>query len=128
MHISDEALAHRRAEHKSICRPGGEGVHAQREEPVSRWEQIFRSAGEVKKWLNSLKIDRIRIESQSMDLLLRMGERRIFIGVSGRNIPSFEIFTSPDWRGARGEYYADQPSFRNGNFVEKVRLISKTGR
>ncbi|MGV7928553.1 MAG: aminopeptidase [Spirochaetota bacterium] len=96
--------------------------------PVSRWEQIFRSAGEVKKWLNSLKIDRIRIESQSMDLLLRMGERRIFIGVSGRNIPSFEIFTSPDWRGARGEYYADQPSFRNGNFVEKVRLIFENGK
>jgi len=96
--------------------------------PVSRWEQIFRSAGEVKKWLNALKIDMIRIESQSMDLLLRMGERRIFIGVSGRNIPSFEIFTSPDWRGARGEYYADQPSFRNGNFVEKVRLIFENGK
>ncbi len=96
--------------------------------PVARWEQIFGSAAEVKKWLNSLKIEKIRIESKSMDLTIRMGERRLFIGVSGRNIPSFEIFTSPDWRGARGEYFADQPSFRNGNYVERVRLLFENGR
>ncbi len=96
--------------------------------PVARWERIFEAAGEVKKWLNSLKIMKIRIESESMDLSMKMGERRIFIGVSGRNIPSFEIFTSPDWRGAGGEYYADQPSFRNGNYVEKVRLLFGKGK
>ena len=97
-------------------------------EPVKRWEEVFRSAIEVKKWLNSLKIATIRVESDSMDLSINLGEKRLFIGVSGRNIPSFEIFTSPDWRGARGEYYADQPSFRNGNLVERVRLRFEAGR
>ncbi len=96
--------------------------------PVSRWEEVFRSAGEIKKWLNSLNIAAIRVESPSMDLSINLGEKRVFIGVSGRNIPSFEVFTSPDWRGAKGEYYADQPSFRNGNYVERVRLSFKEGR
>ncbi|MFW5909105.1 MAG: aminopeptidase, partial [Desulfosalsimonas sp.] len=44
------------------------------------------------------------------------------------NIPSFEIFLSPDWRGTRGVYYADQPTYRSGNLVEKVRLEFDRGR
>ncbi|HOX23158.1 MAG TPA: aminopeptidase, partial [Elusimicrobiales bacterium] len=48
--------------------------------------------------------------------------RRKFLGISGHNIPSFEIFTSPDWRGTRGVYYADFPSFMSGNYVQGVRL------
>jgi aminopeptidase len=57
-----------------------------------------------------------------------LGEKRQWIGISGRNIPSFEIFVSPDWRGVRGKYYADQPSFRSGNRVEGVGLEFQNGR
>jgi aminopeptidase len=35
---------------------------------------------------------------------------------------------SPDWRGTRGVFYADQPSFRNGNIVRQVRLEFRNGR
>jgi aminopeptidase len=48
--------------------------------------------------------------------------------VSGHNIPSFESFTSPDWRGAQGMYYANQPSYRNGNLVKGVTLEFTKGR
>jgi aminopeptidase len=50
------------------------------------------------------------------------------MGVSGHNIPSFEIFTSPDWRGTKGVYYSNLPSFRSGNYVEGIRLEFKEGR
>ena len=63
-----------------------------------------------------------------MDLELAPGEKRQWIGISGRNIPSFEIFVSPDWRGTRGTYYADQPSYRSGNRVEGVRLEFDKGK
>jgi aminopeptidase len=49
------------------------------------------------------------------------------VGISGHNIPSFEIFTSPDWRGTEGIYYANLPSFRSGNYVEGVLLTFKKG-
>ena len=56
-----------------------------------------------------------------------MGRKRKWLGLSGRNIPSFEVFVSPDWRGTSGVYYADQPSFRSGNRVMGVRLEFKDG-
>ena len=63
-----------------------------------------------------------------MDLEVKMGERRKFLGISGHNLPSFEIFTSPDRRGTRGVYFANLPAFRGGNYVENVRLEFKDGR
>lgn len=97
-------------------------------DPVSEWRRIYDNAREIKKWLNSLKIRSLRIESDNIDLELTPGAKRQWIGISGRNIPSFEIFVSPDWRGTRGKYYADQPSFRNGNLVKAVRLVFDKGK
>ncbi len=91
-------------------------------EPVAKWTEIYQNAREIKKWLNSLNLKYLKVESEHVDLKMVMGDHRKWIGISGRNIPSFEIFTSPDWRGTHGVYYADQPSYRNGNYVKEVRL------
>ena len=95
--------------------------------PISQWEQIFKNAVSIKKWLNSLKVKFYHIESENVDLKISPGEKRRWIGLSGHNIPSFEIFLSPDWRGTTGVYFADQPSYRSGNFVKNVRLEFKKG-
>lgn len=97
-------------------------------DPVKKWERIRKESRDIQKWLKSLNIETIRTESESMDLVVKAGEQRRFLGCSGHNIPSFEIFTSPDWRGTNGRYYANLPSFRGGNYVEKVRLEFKNGR
>lgn len=97
-------------------------------DPVQKWKDIYRDAISVKKWLYGLKIETLRVESKHTDLEVRLGEKRRFVGLSGHNIPSFEIFTSPDWRGTRGTYYADFPSFRNGNYIEGVTLVFEKGR
>jgi aminopeptidase len=68
------------------------------------------------------------VESENVDLRISLGENRKWVGISGRNIPSFEIFVSPDWRGTRGVYYADQPSYRSGNYVKDVHLKFEKGR
>ncbi|MFA6030524.1 MAG: aminopeptidase [Elusimicrobiota bacterium] len=96
-------------------------------DPAKRWRDIHRDVMGIKKWLQSLKIRTLRVESRSMDLEVKLGERRRFLGISGHNIPSFEVFTSPDWRGTRGVYYSDLPSFRNGNYVKGVRIEFKNG-
>jgi aminopeptidase len=99
-----------------------------RRDPVAEWRTIFENALEIKKWLNALKIKSLRIEAENIDLEITPGEKRQWVGISGRNIPSFEIFVSPDWRGTRGRYYADQPSFRSGNLVKAVRLDFDKGK
>ena len=75
-----------------------------------------------------MQVNFLHVESENIDLEVRPGMKRQWIGISGRNIPSFEIFISPDWRGTRGKYYADQPSYRSGNRVEGVRLEFENGR
>jgi len=97
-------------------------------DPVSEWRNIYNNARSIKKWLNSMKIKFLHVESDHFDLEITPGAIRQWIGISGRNIPSFEIFVSPDWRGTRGTYYADQPSYRSGNRVEGVRLEFAKGK
>ncbi len=97
-------------------------------DPTKKWTQVYKQVTAIKKWLLGLNMDVIRTESASMDFEVTLGEKRRFLGISGHNIPSFEIFTSPDWRGTRGTYYANLPAFRGGNYVEKIKLEFKDGR
>jgi len=98
-----------------------------RADPVLEWNHIYQKAKTIKNWLNNLKIERIHVEAENIDLQMTPGRRRKWIGISGHNIPSFEIFISPDWRGTEGVYYANQPSFRSGNQVDGVRLTFRKG-
>jgi aminopeptidase len=96
--------------------------------PVAEWRRVHKNAQAIKKWLNAMDVEYFHVESQNIDLEVTPGKKRRWIGISGRNIPSFEIFLSPDWRGVRGKYYADQPSYRSGNRAEGIRLEFKNGR
>ena len=97
-------------------------------DPVGAWKRLYKDATALKKWINSMDVAYYHVESKSVDLRITPGKRRRWLGVSGHNIPSFELFVSPDWRGTEGVYFANQPSFRNGNRVEGVRLAFKRGR
>jgi len=97
-------------------------------DPVQSWKTIFKNAINVKKWMNSMDVNYYHVESANSDLKITPGEQRKWIGISGHNIPSFEIFLSPDWRGTEGHYYASQPSFRSGNYVEGLHLTFKKGK
>ena len=94
---------------------------------VSKWEEIFRNAREIKQWLNSMRITGYHVQSARIDLRVGHGLQRRWIGISGHNIPSFELFISPDWRQTEGVFFANQPSYRNGNLVRDVRLEFKNG-
>ncbi len=99
-----------------------------RRDPVSQWQRIHKDAQAVKKWLNALPVARFHIESDNIDLEITPGDRRRWIGISGHNIPSFEVFLSPDWRGTKGTYFSNLPSFRSGNLVTDVRLDFERGK
>ena len=97
-------------------------------DPLAQWQNIFDTAKHIKKWLGGLDVNYYRIQSRDVDLEITPGPERQWIGLSGHNIPSFEIFVSPDWHGTRGTYFANQPSFRSGNYVKNVWLEFKKGR
>ena len=101
--------------------------HLDKRDPVKEWKGIYRNAVAIKKWINSMEVKYYHIQSDHVDLKIAPGKKRKWIGLSGHNIPSFEIFLSPDWRGTEGIYFANQPSFRSGNYVEGVRLEFRKG-
>jgi aminopeptidase len=98
-----------------------------RRDAVAQWRSLFKKAQEVKRWLNSMDTVRLQIESDHMDLTVTPGAQRRWVGISGHNIPSFEVFFSPDWRGTEGVYYANLPSYRSGNLVKDVRVVFRKG-
>jgi len=99
-----------------------------RTDPIAQWESVFEQARTIKKWLNQMDVAKFHVESDHIDLDITPGEKRKWIGISGHNIPSFELFISPDWRGTKGIYYADQPSYRSGNYVKGIRIEFKNGK
>ncbi|MFN3535177.1 MAG: aminopeptidase [Desulfatiglandales bacterium] len=98
------------------------------DDPVGKWEEIFGMAHEIKEWLNKMGILELEVESKNIQLRLPFGPTRRWVGISGHNIPSFELFYSPDWRYVEGRYFANLPSYRNGNYVEGVSVIFKEGK
>ncbi len=93
--------------------------------PAKKFMEVSSQIAEIAARLSALPIKTLRLQS---DLEILLGESRKFIAARGCNVPSFEIFTSPDWRGTRGVYFSDLTSFRNGTYVKGVNLEFKNGR
>lgn len=96
--------------------------------PIAKWQKVFREVQRVADKLTSLRIKELHVKGKDVDLRLIIGEKRRWLGGSGRNIPSFEVFTSPDWRGTEGWIRFNQPLYYFGPKVEGIELHFKKGR
>jgi aminopeptidase len=104
------------------------GCYLDKDDPVAEWQRIHKEITIIKKRLTSLPVKSFHMESANMDLRITPGNQRKWAGVSGHNVPSFEVFVSPDWRGTEGVYFANLPSFRSGNYIEDVRITFAKGK
>ncbi|HEX3519318.1 MAG TPA: aminopeptidase [Solirubrobacteraceae bacterium] len=98
------------------------------EDPLVNWREVGERLDRMRERLDALDIERLHVVGEDADLWIGLGEKRRWLGGRGRNIPSFEIFTSPDWRGTEGWIYCNQPLYRYGNLVKGVRLTFAEGR
>lgn len=99
-----------------------------KEDPVAEWRRVAAEQERIKLALNSLPINIIHVQAKNTDLWLTLGEKRRWVGGGGRNIPSFEIFTSPDWRGTEGFISFNQPLYRYGKMITDVQLHFHKGK
>lgn len=98
-------------------------------DPVTEWRRVTAEMDRVKQRLIDLEIDRLHVESEDgIDLWVTLGQKRRWITCSGRNIPSYEIFISPDWRGTEGVVVYNQPLYYMGTVITGIRLIFHEGR
>lgn len=97
------------------------------EDPIHKWQDLYTQIEKMKDKLNELKIESLHIQGQDADLHIKLGSNRKWLGGSGRNIPSFELFISPDWRGTNGWMRFSEPLYRYGNLIENVELHFSEG-
>lgn len=97
-------------------------------EPIKHWQKLYSQIHYYINKLNTLPIKKLHIKGKDIDLWISLGEKRAWKGIDGRNIPSFEIFTSPDWRGTEGWIKFNQPVYRYGDLIDGVELTFAKGR
>ncbi|MDD2487766.1 MAG: aminopeptidase [Candidatus Gracilibacteria bacterium] len=96
-------------------------------DPIAKWQEIQDSIEKTQEKLNKLDIQKVHVQGEDVDLHITIGEKRQWLGGTGRNIPSFEIYTSPDWRGTNGWIRFNQPLYRYGNIIRGIELEFKDG-
>jgi aminopeptidase len=97
-------------------------------DPITHWQKVVKLQKHILKKINVLKIKSLHMTGKDMDLKITLGADRQWQGGNGRNIPSFEIFTSPDWRGTQGWIRFNQPLYRYGNIIKNISLEFNRGR
>ncbi len=97
-------------------------------DPVATWRKVVEHMQTILQTLNDMPIEKVHVEARDTDLWIGLGEKRRWLGGRGRNIPSFEIFTSPDWRLVEGRVFFDLPLYRYGNIIRDVHLEIEQGR
>lgn len=104
------------------------GCYLDAENPISEWRRMQKEQARVKANLDALQIEKVHVEAERIDLFVQLGKNRRWLGGSCRNIPSYELFISPDWRGCEGKIAFNQPLFRYGNILRDISLEFKDGK
>jgi aminopeptidase len=104
-----------------------EACYLREGDPVAKWKKVQREIEEIKDKLDTLQIEKLHIKGDDVDLEVQIGKHRKWLSGGGKNIPSFEIFTSPDWRGTNGSISFNQPLYYSGKRISGVSLRFENG-
>jgi aminopeptidase len=104
-----------------------DACYLREEDPVGRWRTVQKEIEEIKYKLDALEIESVHVKGEDADLVVKIGEHRKWLSGGGKNIPSFEIFTSPDWRGTNGFIRFNQPLYYSGKRIAGVSLTFENG-
>lgn len=88
------------------------------ENPIKRWQETEARLHDLTKKLTDMEIEWVHVVGEDADIKVKIGEKRKWLGGSGRNIPSFEVFTSPDWRGTNGWIRYNMPLSYQSNIIK----------
>jgi len=97
------------------------------DDPIAERKKTEENISIIKNKLNALPIERVHVEWEDVDLKVKIWTNRQRLGWSWRNIPSFEIFTSPDRRGTNGRIRFNQPLYHFGQIIKDIYLKFENG-
>lgn len=97
-------------------------------DPKKKWRQTSVMIRSSMNKLNDLSIEKLHVVGKDADLWIKLSPKSKWVGGTGHNVPSFEIFTSPDWRGTNGWIRFNQPLYIYGNLIDGIQLWFKDGK
>lgn len=99
---------------------------------IEEWNNFFIKNKQIIEKLNNLKIKEIYYKnSLGTNLKIELSENSIWCDTATKgitNMPSYEIFTSPDYRKTEGIVYNSKPLFYNGKLIDNFYLKFKDGK
>jgi aminopeptidase len=98
------------------------------DDPVKEWKRINTAVQKTAQKLTALAIERVHITGPDADLWIGIGANRKWAAGGGNNIPSYEVFTSPNYREVDGWIRFNQPHYRYGKKIDGMELTFREGR
>ena len=106
-----------------------------RENPIEEWDKFLDRQRSLVKALNDLQITKMHYtNSLGTDLVIGLSPGALWqcAGYEGEdiivNMPTYEVFTSPDYRLTEGIVYASKPLMYGGALVDKFWVKFKDGK
>ncbi len=106
--------------------------------PILAWEEYIKNSNKYKNKLNSMGIKSLHysnslgtdfsIELPDICQWINLDKKDAKGGTMIANMPSYEIFTSPDCRTANGIVYSSRPLFYNDCKIDEFSIEFKDGR
>ena len=103
------------------------------EDPVKAWDEFLNKQQEMQDKLNALQIKKLHYKnSLGTDLTITLPNDALWAsGASGKwivNMPSYEIFTTPDYHETEGIVYASKPLNYSGKEIKDFNITFKKGK
>ncbi len=100
------------------------------EDPIAKWKALYKEMEGIRRKLNKItqETEKFHVYGKDADLWITPGNDRQWLCGRGANVPSFELFTSPDWRGTQGWIRFNHPLYRYGNIIKDIYLEFKNGK
>ena len=106
-----------------------------RENPIEEWDKFLDRQRSLVRALNDLQITKMHYtNSLGTDLVIGLSPDALWqcAGYEGSdvivNMPTYEVFTSPDYRLTEGSVYASKPLMYGGALVDKFWVKFKDGK
>ena len=105
-----------------------------KDNPIDSWNKYLEESNILIDKLNNLKITKMHYtNSKGTDLYITLPKNHLWVGAGNTpnmlvNMPSYEIFTSPDYRYTEGIVYNAKPLIYNGTTIDNFSITFKEGK
>lgn len=107
-----------------------------REDPIKSWNEFMLKSKDDIDWLNSLEIKSLHYTNEiGTDLKIEMPKEYSWSGLTDDlknemivNMPSYEIFASPNYKKTEGIVVSSKPLYYGGGLIENFYLKFKDGK